>query len=348
MEWRGIAKMIKNHRKHGNKGKQGNHGKNGKPRNNGNNENNGKYLQFASVPQLIQGYGEWVQGLFDDGFRMYVVTFKFNHIQGSSENKRRVMLKEVEYQFYPTLIKHVERQPMKPSRQCNLPRLMAAPDLPVAKHSKKLSVKDVTINDGLHVHAMIAMASTMRHYRGCKLKNLLRDRRHRFIGSFTNICHIDVRRNKKTSRIRCRLRAETRQTKRRDYGRDPYSSKIAAAIAELRANAAEFRNTMEAMIENRLAQIRELADGPRGGPGPPGPPGKIERVSGYVVDAVHYRGDIVTHRGSTYQARCDTAREPPHEDWICVAYAGVDGKDGRDGRSLELRSLFEQFHTEAR
>ena len=60
---------------------------------------------------------------------------------------------------------------------------------------------------------------------------------------------------------------------------------------------------------------------------------------------VHYRGDIVTHRGSTYQARCDTAREPPHEDWICVAHAGVDGKDGRDGRSLEVRGLFSDKET---
>jgi hypothetical protein len=63
-------------------------------------------------------------------------------------------------------------------------------------------------------------------------------------------------------------------------------------------------------------------------------------VYGYVEDAVHYRGDIVTHRGSTYQARCDTAREPPHEDWTCVAYAGVDGKDGRDGRSLNVCGTF--------
>jgi hypothetical protein len=127
---------------------------------------------------------------------MYLVTFKFNHIQGSSEYKWREMLKQVEYQFYPTLIKHVERWPMKLSRQSNLPRLMAAPDLPVAKNTKKLSVKDVTINDGWHVHAMIAMPSTLRHFRGCKLKNLVRDHRHRFIGPFTSICDIDVRRIK--------------------------------------------------------------------------------------------------------------------------------------------------------
>ena len=116
-----------------------------------------------------------------------------------------------------------------------------------------------------------------------------------------------------------------------------------AAVAEMRANVAEIRSTMEVMIEERLAQIREPADGPRGKSGPrgePGPPGKIERSNGYVEDAVHYRGDIVTHRGSTYQARCDTAREPPHEDWVCVAHAGVDGKDGCDGRSLEVRGLF--------
>ena len=37
-----------------------------------------------------------------------------------------------------------------------------------------------------------------------------------------------------------------------------------AAIAEMRANAAEFRGTMEAMIEKRLARIREPAAEPRG------------------------------------------------------------------------------------
>src|SRR5260370_39614980 len=98
--WRGLAKMDKfygkpgNNGKYGKYGKYGNNGKYGKPGNNrkcgkygnnGNNGNNGKYGQFASVSHLINGYGEWVQSLFDDGFRMYLVTFKFNHIQGSSE-----------------------------------------------------------------------------------------------------------------------------------------------------------------------------------------------------------------------------------------------------------------------
>ena len=120
-----------------------------------------------------------------------------------------------------------------------------------------------------------------------------------------------------------------------------------AAVAEMRANVAEVRSTMEAKIE-RLAQMREPADGPRGEPGHaanPVRPGKIERVYGYAEDAVHYRGDIVTHSGSTYQARCDTAHEPPHDDWTCVARAGLDGKDGRNGRSLEVRGLFSDKET---
>jgi hypothetical protein len=85
---------------------------------------------------------------------------------------------------------------MNPLRQRYLPRLIGIPDLPVAKHSKKLSVKDVTINHGLHVHAIVAMPRTLRHFHGCKLKNLVRDHRHRFIGPFTSISDIDVRRIK--------------------------------------------------------------------------------------------------------------------------------------------------------
>jgi hypothetical protein len=175
-ECRGIAKMDNHHAKHG---------------------NNQRYeYEFASVPQLIEGYGEWVQSYFDKGFRVYLVTFKFNHIPGSSEYKRREMLKQVEDQFYPTLIKHVERWPMKPSRQCNLPILIAVPDLPVMKHTKKLSARDARINDGLHLHAIIAMPRTLRHNDGFKLKKLIREKQHRFIGRFTSISDIDVERIK--------------------------------------------------------------------------------------------------------------------------------------------------------
>lgn len=64
--------------------------------------------------------------------------------------------------------------------------------------------------------------------------------------------------------------------------------------------------------------------GPPGERGLPGPAGEMRAVKAYKPDTVHYVGDIVTHEGSTFQARCDTGRAPPHSDWVCLALAGCD------------------------
>lgn len=83
-------------------------------------------------------------------------------------------------------------------------------------------------------------------------------------------------------------------------------------------------------------------DGPpgeQGIPGPPGAPGergaegapgKLAEVRAWA-DGVHYQGELVLCHASTWQARRDTAREPPHDDWILVAAAGVDGRDAPVG-----------------
>jgi hypothetical protein len=47
-------------------------------------------------------------------------------------------------------------------------------------------------------------------------------------------------------------------------------------------------------------------------------------------------GQLVVHRGSTWQATVETATEPPHEDWICVAAAG---------RSLTVRGTWHAAET---
>jgi hypothetical protein len=148
-----------------------------------------KYHRASLIRELINAYGDWFEDYIDQGFRVYLVTFKFNHLSGSNTHKISEMLREIENQFYSTLVKHVERWPMKPSRQRNLPRLLAIPDLPVQKNAKKLSARDIKINDGLHVHAIVAMAPTLRTLlNGAKLIRLLREKRHRFIGGFTQHC----------------------------------------------------------------------------------------------------------------------------------------------------------------
>jgi len=83
-------------------------------------------------------------------------------------------------------------------------------------------------------------------------------------------------------------------------------------------------------------------DGKDGERGAAGAPGKLPLIRGWT-DRVHYEGDVVTHGGATYQAMRDTAKEPPHDDWICVAAAGNDGRSftirGTYSESEEYRAL---------
>ena len=74
-------------------------------------------------------------------------------------------------------------------------------------------------------------------------------------------------------------------------------------------------------------------DGEPGPAGSPGAPGKLPLARSWA-DQIHYDGDVVTHLGATWQARCDTGRPPPHEDWICLATAG------RDGNSLRVKGTW--------
>ena len=102
-----------------------------------------------------------------------------------------------------------------------------------------------------------------------------------------------------------------------------------AAIAELRAAAAEFRSMMERMVAERLAQIRQPADGRTGPPGEPGQkgdkgdPGELPMIRAWS-DEIFYGGDVVTCEGGTWQARKDTSKKPPHCDWTPLALPGRD------------------------
>lgn len=70
---------------------------------------------------------------------------------------------------------------------------------------------------------------------------------------------------------------------------------------------------------------KDGATGERGLEGAPGAPGKLARVRPWS-DGVHYEGHVVTHAGATWQAQRDTGREPPHDDWLCLASGGADGR----------------------
>jgi hypothetical protein len=67
--------------------------------------------------------------------------------------------------------------------------------------------------------------------------------------------------------------------------------------------------------------------GDRGDRGEPGPPGSFDAPEPWQ-ERIYYEGQLTFIDGSTYCARRDTARRPPHDDWGPVALAGKDGITG--------------------
>jgi hypothetical protein len=110
---------------------------------------------------------------------------------------------------------------------------------------------------------------------------------------------------------------------------------IATKIAEIELHA-------ERAITAGLAAIKDGPPGPQGEAGARGEPGEaitgppgaqgVQGPPGRFVTplawrrGVSYDGDLVTHAGATWCAMRDTAEEPPHDDWVCVAERGVDGR----------------------
>jgi hypothetical protein len=53
-------------------------------------------------------------------------------------------------------------------------------------------------------------------------------------------------------------------------------------------------------------------------------PGKLPVAKTWQPESVGYQAEMVSHNGSLYQARKDTAQAPGGPDWVCVARHGRD------------------------
>lgn len=86
----------------------------------------------------------------------------------------------------------------------------------------------------------------------------------------------------------------------------------------------------------------ELPEGAPGKNGDRGPEGRMAAVEPWT-DQIHYEGAIRSHNGATFQALRDTAKEPPSEDWACLAERGSDGTDGKSLNPRRLWSADEEY-----
>ena len=123
-------------------------------------------------------------------------------------------------------------------------------------------------------------------------------------------------------------------------GKDADPETVRQMVAEAVAAIPVPRDGRDIEPEAVRAMVAEaVAALPPAERGPEGPPGKLPLVRAWE-DRVHYEADVVSHAGGTYQALRDTGREPPHEDWICLAAPGPAGERGQDGRSFVVRGTY--------
>jgi len=86
----------------------------------------------------------------------------------------------------------------------------------------------------------------------------------------------------------------------------------------------------------------ESIKGDPGERGEAGPAGKLQGMKAWAR-GVHYEGNVVTHRGSTWCAERDTAEEPPHADWLLVAARGKDAPVGEVRGAYDPEAEYRKF-----
>jgi hypothetical protein len=101
---------------------------------------------------LIHHYGAWVQQQIDEGWDGYLFSFMFHQLPGSIRTKTQQMEQEIA-RWYGRLATRTVRKPRSPLWAPLLPKGIFVPDLPVYKRSKQ-DLRDVVINDGLHMHGI--------------------------------------------------------------------------------------------------------------------------------------------------------------------------------------------------
>ena len=98
--------------------------------------------------ELIYGYQNWIQDYINQGWRPYEISFMFHQLPGKQSSVLGQMRREIE-RVYSRLLTRFDRNPRSPAGFNRLPRMILFPDLPVFKWKKK-SIRDVSINEGLH------------------------------------------------------------------------------------------------------------------------------------------------------------------------------------------------------
>jgi hypothetical protein len=142
------------------------------------------------LEEIIRGYESWIRQNSENGSKIYLVTFQFNHLSSNGEIALDGMKREIE-RFYATLVTNVVRRPRRASQIIKLPQLIAIPDRPVFKRVCTYRLADILPNNGLHVHALVTIPHKSRLQED--LVEHIQENEMRYRGNQGKIMKIDVR-----------------------------------------------------------------------------------------------------------------------------------------------------------
>ena len=103
---------------------------------------------------------QWISDLIETKFDGFILSFMFHPLPGGKSAVLEQMRRDIE-RVYARLAKRMFRHPNSCTSYPNLPRLFAVPDVPVPKREKS-KLRDVVINDGVHIHAALLTPSVSR------------------------------------------------------------------------------------------------------------------------------------------------------------------------------------------
>jgi len=120
------------------------------------NERDYGFDSTAHLKAIVDAFGKWTKKYLDMGWDGYLFQVMFHGLAGSRETKIIQMKQEVE-RVYNRLATRMVRKPNSPSWAGYLPIGLFVPELPVPKKrkSKKSTIADVLINDGLHMSGVV-------------------------------------------------------------------------------------------------------------------------------------------------------------------------------------------------
>jgi hypothetical protein len=135
------------------------------------------------IRRIVAAYGDMIQQKIDEGFEAYLLTIMFRDIRGPRNGVISRMLEETS-RAYRRCVTFIVRNPRSPSQAHNLPIWLCSPDFPVAKEAKK-QLRDVALNDGLHVGGIILVPPVSRL--DCRLDGHFLNNQRRYTGRGSQI-----------------------------------------------------------------------------------------------------------------------------------------------------------------